>query len=989
MSICSKLVCLISFQCILFVQSVVSASVNETNASSTETTTTPSDGVRHKRHLSALINMKKAIIGKVFRSSAPAREYKLYRIPGHDNILVKAVPLKVPDSSEVQTGGSSNPTISLLESYLGTNTSNETLKALDGVKNLLGSGILTNDALLNQLLIPIRPPQITYGVPQATHLHPSVFHAPWLIKPQPVKPPCPDSVNIGSVEKPVKVIPEAPILPPLQFLPEVLVSPRPVVVQGVPVPVKEFLDLPRVEIPDYRPVQVSKIPSNPFVHKGHEHLYTKVHVLGKPVYYPGAYSYQQFHNDGTVTQYLDSKVTGSVRPAVLPLPIIERVQVITDQMTQKKPVYVKVPSFSYHQIKNDGSVATFGSEGNIPQLINVRPETLPLPYLIPNNPSAYGPVHVDKINKNPSGFTYHQIHKDGSVTLFGDGSIPLARPAILPTIVTDRVHIISEMMTKPEPKPDVGIPASSPGYSYHQIKNDGSVTTYSGDGTKTDSAIPEPPNRPSQSESNVFGTINTPEFGPVQVQKITKKPSGFPYQQMNTDGPGTIYTDADVAPLVLSAPPKYSSLLLSNRPAPENPWLRPIVHVGKIPEQAGDSYQQLYTGGLGSTSTDTNSPNANGYVPNSRGYSYQQLYSDGTVASYTGPNVQTSSSPAGSHTKPENPGYSYYLIGDHETITTTVGDNDKNPSNQPNFGPVVFPKIPSDTSSNDDKVLISEPPKLSTLINHPEGGGHSGFSYQQSNSDGSVTTFTGTDAVDIDTTMQHMGSQTSPAQNDNIPYVINGAETGQESQQHVSIVDGPNEEIRPVQVEDQPKKPSSSFSYQQTNNDGSVSTYINTDVKVTPVASTEIPAPPSLPIDLPRKPCAKPTKCVTETKVTFAPPVVSTSEYKQIVQDNPDQKFTVVNIKDGPRHESTVAVTATPVIHVTARPAYRRRPRPTSTELPLAEYPIVVPEEAGYTYKQISSDGSTTTSVEGSDKHVTVSLSGEVRRTVQRGDIPD
>lgn len=80
--------------------------------------------------------------------------FKLYRIPGFNNILVRAVPkvktnLTTEDNvtttttlppSEVEK--ENEPTVAILENYLGTKTMNDTLKALQGVRDMLQSGVL-------------------------------------------------------------------------------------------------------------------------------------------------------------------------------------------------------------------------------------------------------------------------------------------------------------------------------------------------------------------------------------------------------------------------------------------------------------------------------------------------------------------------------------------------------------------------------------------------------------------------------------------------------------------------------------------------------------------------------------------------------------------------------------------------------------------------------------------------------------------------------
>lgn len=125
---------------------------------------------RSKRHLSYLKNL---FASHLFESGAPTsmlgppavlsgnkQNFKLYRIPGFDNILVKAVPkvktnLTNDDTNTATTPPSEEeerepevekerePAVAILESYLGTKSLNDTVKALQGVRDMLQSGVLT------------------------------------------------------------------------------------------------------------------------------------------------------------------------------------------------------------------------------------------------------------------------------------------------------------------------------------------------------------------------------------------------------------------------------------------------------------------------------------------------------------------------------------------------------------------------------------------------------------------------------------------------------------------------------------------------------------------------------------------------------------------------------------------------------------------------------------------------------------------------------
>lgn len=196
---------------------------------------------RSKRHLSYWKNL---IISHLFESGASTKDltsmlgppailngneqnFKLYRIPGFDNILVKAVPkvktnLTNEDTDTATTPPSDiekerEPTVAILESYLGTKTLNDTVKALQGVRDMLQSGVLTaqRDAAAEP------PKEAVFVIPPTT---PGMQFQPVVIKPPqiPVTPflshiaPMPIVQNFvlpGLNPLPVQTILPVPIIP--------------------------------------------------------------------------------------------------------------------------------------------------------------------------------------------------------------------------------------------------------------------------------------------------------------------------------------------------------------------------------------------------------------------------------------------------------------------------------------------------------------------------------------------------------------------------------------------------------------------------------------------------------------------------------------------------------------------------------------------------------------------------------------------------------
>lgn len=187
--------------------------------------------------------------------------YKLYRIPGFDNILVKAVPkiksktnLTNEDNAATTTTPPSElekerePAVAILESYLGTKTMNDTVKALQGVRDMLQSGVLT----AQREAADERPKETVFVIPPMT---PVAKFQPIVTKPTkvPVTPflshvyklPSPPAllVNRHMIRMPLAPLPTLPSLPSIpSYLVPRLMKP----VNIVDMPIQPFVNSPPI-----------------------------------------------------------------------------------------------------------------------------------------------------------------------------------------------------------------------------------------------------------------------------------------------------------------------------------------------------------------------------------------------------------------------------------------------------------------------------------------------------------------------------------------------------------------------------------------------------------------------------------------------------------------------------------------------------------------------------------------------------------------------
>ncbi|KAJ0173754.1 hypothetical protein K1T71_010903 [Dendrolimus kikuchii] len=127
-----------------------------------------------------LFKLKKFITSKLLKPKATVQpNYKLYRIPGFNNILVKAIP------KETQR------VVSIPVEFLGDETANETLKALEDIKKLLKVGILNDkdDKIIQEMMVPIfqTPPVKFTELTKTYSVQPSYPSEPIIVRNPPMK----------------------------------------------------------------------------------------------------------------------------------------------------------------------------------------------------------------------------------------------------------------------------------------------------------------------------------------------------------------------------------------------------------------------------------------------------------------------------------------------------------------------------------------------------------------------------------------------------------------------------------------------------------------------------------------------------------------------------------------------------------------------------------------------------------------------------------
>ncbi|CAG9109071.1 unnamed protein product [Plutella xylostella] len=457
------------------------------------------DTDRPRRDLQTILKIKDAIASKIFGTNCSNTEKQnatFYRIPGHENILIKAVPigLHINQGAELINVPASpqNPTLALLESYLETSTPDDTLKALQRAQTLIQSGILTDQAALDKLLVHSRyPGQVLSYIAQDNYLYPGPLQAPLPAVPKPlpiltsgisyfdapVGGPIHNSYGVPIFQQPILFKEPKPLRPPTVHHHTILTGVRP------------ETRVPAVVYGAFNPFFDEKV---------------NVQKISKPA---SSYSYTQLHRNGAASTYgaqMPAEVA-QVRPLVL-----ERITEITNRLPNivrphihshpprfstihrlpevvvqdhYHPSVLNIPQqggFSYKQVHNDGSVSTYYNNET-----PVRPVLLELP------PKT---SRLVKKYDGKGGYYYERINADGSVTrcLDSEGRVPVplshfqSKPPVMHPIVHDRIEAIATAPSQPAPAPpkistqvnnSAGNQASN-GYSYQQINSDGSVSSF-------------------------------------------------------------------------------------------------------------------------------------------------------------------------------------------------------------------------------------------------------------------------------------------------------------------------------------------------------------------------------------------------------------------------------------------------------------------------------------------------------------------------------
>lgn len=363
--------------------------------------------------------------------------FKLYRIPGFDSVLVKAVPrvkMNLTNEDTITTPPSEveqekEPTIAIIESYLGTKTMNDTVNALQGVRDMLKSGVLT----AQREAAEERPKEIVFVVPP---MMPRGRFQPIVTKPKkvPVTPFLSHITPISMVQnfalpdlKPLSALSVLPV--PQRFNTFQHMISMPV----APLPIRSSLpSFPNYLVPrPMNPVDVIDIPFQPFVNpapifvkpsdvavKGH--LYPYKPCCKSTVEIPAKSTYLIEEKVPAMRSPLFVKNTVEVpRP---PSIIIDRLANITGKkIFAQRPVVTMFPiPDPLRESMND----------------NVRPLSVTWTYpeaSIDNDDGYYqtddGRIFYSRLVKDPSHLiskehkekqydSYKVVNKDGSVTTF-------------------------------------------------------------------------------------------------------------------------------------------------------------------------------------------------------------------------------------------------------------------------------------------------------------------------------------------------------------------------------------------------------------------------------------------------------------------------------------------------------------------------------------------------------------------------------------------
>ncbi|CAG9789059.1 unnamed protein product [Diatraea saccharalis] len=672
------------------------------------TTVTPAlkDESRPKRDIALIKNfiMRKLFHGGEVQNTVSQPNYRLFRIPGFDNILVKAIPkgnIAANASSVIESDIEEHPSIALVKSYLGTKSLGETLSALEGTKTLLQSGILkareATDVSYNTYRVPVNiSPTLT-----------ETFEV----------------IDLDDEQSDCKV-------PSLQ--------------QRVPIPYASTLG----------------------------NMYKPARIPIPDLAYPTKYSYKQIHGDG-VTSYTskDNKnviVTESKNPVHLPGYLRSRLQEVLSTgpiplnavhyMHSFKPPVYNIPVKHLHQ---DGSVTTYSGSSSLEESQNQK-ESLTGQAMSYQSSVSFNPYDPSKLIVSPhmplqsafvpTDYYYKQMHENGSVTTYSGSDAVEKRKNQNPFLTGQAMSYQSSLSFNPYDTPKLmGTshipmqPAIVPtDYSYKHLHKDGSITTYSESG-----AVEEPKNQNQFLTGQAMSYQSSVMFNPHDPPKIKGDshipthpvfvPNDYSYKHLHKDGSVTTYSGGGAVEdiksqkesLPVQASSYQSSLLYNPYDAPKS-----IVAPHVLTDY---SYNHLHKDGsvitypvLGEVEKSKNQKDS--FPVQAMTYQSSLLYNP-----YVPPNLIVAPHlPIQSALVPTD--YSYKHLHQNGSVTTYSGS-----------GAVEESKNPKSVSYQSS--LLFNHPDTPKLIVDPHIPAQPEFvptdySYKHLHQDGSVTTYSGSGDVE-------------------------------------------------------------------------------------------------------------------------------------------------------------------------------------------------------------------------------------------------
>ncbi|CAH0400316.1 unnamed protein product [Chilo suppressalis] len=639
----------------------------------TTTVITASEDINDARTKRDIAFFKNLITGKLFHSEGvpavvPEQNYRLFKIPGFKNVLVKAVPkvkgpVEEPSPADELKIEDVHPSIALVSSYLGTKTLNETLSALEGMKALLQSGVLSAREGTGFT---------TYGVP--VNMSPYSTETLEVIDMDGDRPDCkfpllqhpvPIPYTHGNQHRPVKIpLPDLPYSPRYSYKQihgngmttytsnddkNVIVTES-----KYPVPLPEYLNnrFQNILALGFRPAavdtddhyykylnrdgSVSIFSGSGVVEKGKSQkpIYPfdpHHHVNVEPSFSKHDYSNKHLHQYSLVGSYSSgSGVVEQGKNKKKPLPIYPflhkplPVSHIHDPpkviVAPPLPVAPVPNDYSYKQIHEDGSVSTYSGsgiveEGKRPHL-PIHPFThKPMPVLhFPDPPKVIVAPHLP-VAPVPNDYSYTHIHEDGSVsTHSGSGVVEKGNRPLMPIHPlihkpTPVVHIHdSPKVIVAPPLPVAPVPND---YSYTHIHKDGSVSTYSGSGVAEQSQKIALPIHPLNTKPLPVVNIHDP---PIVSPTLPVKPmfvaNGYSYKHSHQDGSVTNYYGSGV---------EVEEIKSQKLPLPVHPIHipSPVVNIHELPKVKVPHH-----------------PHESPIITND--YSYKHVHQDGSVTTYSG-----------------------------------------------------------------------------------------------------------------------------------------------------------------------------------------------------------------------------------------------------------------------------------------------------------------------------------------------------------------